>query len=183
MLLIFVFAFGYLFYKTVALKNELDQTNKELALQKEEASQQANMLLNEIDYQKSLQRPVILPKEKQVVFPEFAITLPYNKITKTLQYSISGSDMRVTSILISDHKVRQMSCSQLVRISTKNGTPYSPWEQSAGSIKFADGRTIYIIEAKAFKNNEASTEECETEVWHTIGPGTIAAQFSEMRAF
>jgi hypothetical protein len=169
---------GLLFYQTMSFGKEFDDLEARVEEEK-------TLLYNEIDYQKSLQRPVVLAKEKQVVFPEIGIALPYNEITKTLQYYMDpgNEEMRVTSTMINDREVRQMSCSQLVRISTKSGQPYSPWEKSAGSVKLADGKTVYIIEAKAFKNNEASTMECEPEVWHSIGPGLVSTEFSNMRQY
>lgn len=164
---------GVLAYQTVTLGNDIDDFKLDKSL-----------IYNEIDYQKSLLRPAIAAKEKLVVFPELGVALPYNDVTNTFQYYITGQgEMSVTSSLLVDHKTRQMSCSGLVRISTKSGTPYSPWEESAGSVKLANGKTIYIVAAKAFENNEASTKACESEVWQSITPSQVTAEFKKMRQY
>jgi hypothetical protein len=151
-----------------SFKRDLDKTNTQLS-----------MVMPEVDYQKSLHRPVVMPKEKLVAFPEMGVTLPYNDITKSLQYTYDGDNMRLTSSMLSDHTVRQMGCTDLVRINTKDNSPFNPWEEAIGSVELADGRTIYIIAAKAFKNNEASTEECATEVWTQIKPKQVAEEFKK----
>ncbi len=157
---------GYLLVKTNTLTNKFDEVSSSLI-------QQTAELYN----QKSLQRPVVLAKEKLVAFPELGVSLPHNDITKTLQYSYDGEDMRVTSSLLNDYKIRQMSCLGLVRINMKNGSAFSPWEENAGSVKLPDGRTLHIVAAKAFKNNEASTEDCAKEVWAQITPTQVVDAF------
>jgi hypothetical protein len=184
-ILVFVLVLESLFIGFLLVKSsDVVSLEKELTQQKESAETQRLRLLNEIDYQKSLQRPVILAREKLVVFPELNIALPYNDVTKTLQYSFDdGENMRVTSTRLNDSKDRQMGCSDLVRINMQDGSPFSPWEAAADSVKLSDGRTVHIIVAKAFKNNEASTEECASEVWTRITPGQLADEFKKAHAY
>lgn len=166
---------AYLTAKTITLTSQLEK-------QKQHTEEQRLGLLNEIEYQKSVRRPAILAKENQVAIPELGITLPYNEVTKTLQYT-TDVETRITSDLISDRQLRQLSCSDLVRITYKDGNPYSPWEEAAGSVKLANGKTLYIIAAKAFKNNEASSEECATEVWTRITPQQVANEFKKAQSY
>lgn len=166
------------------LSVKIADSQKELTEQKESAETQRLRLLSEIDSQKYLQRPVVLAKEKLVVFPELNVALPYNDVTKTLQYSFDdGKNLRVTSTRISDPKERQMNCTGLVRINMHDGSPFNPWEESAGSVKLSDGRTVHIIAAKAFKNNEASTEECAREVWMLITPQQLVEEFKKAQSY
>jgi hypothetical protein len=174
-------------YTIYGLSDDLGKLRVEVLAQQAQIESTRGGLYAEIDYQKSLQKPVVSPKEMLVIIPELGISLPYNETTKSLQYSyndLEGSiDTRVTSTLITDHESRQMGCSELVRISTESGTPYSPWEKSAGEVKLEDGRTIYIIEAIAFANDEASTEECASEAWINITPEQITEQFKEAKVY
>jgi hypothetical protein len=166
---------GGLFVEANSLSNKLDKTKDDQTL-----------LYNEIDYQKSLLRPVVLPKENLVVFPELKISLPYNDVTKTFQYTVDnqrGVQLGITSTLLTDHKMRQLSCSELVSVNQQDGIPFSPWEETAGTIKLADGRTLYLIAAKAFKNNEASSLECASEVWHQITPQQVVDEFKKAQTY
>lgn len=177
---------GGLFIKTVSLDNKLDKAVTELNRFRDDEAAQTRMLYNEIDYQKSLLRPVVLVKENLVLFPELKISLPYNDFTKTFQYSVdnqAGVNIGITSTLLNDHEVRQLGCSQLVRVNTKDATPFSPWEESAGSTTLADGRTIYLVSAKAFNNNEASTEECASQVWRHITPSQVVQELKKAQNY
>jgi hypothetical protein len=173
---------GLLIILLAALFLQVFHLRKDLDAVKAESS----VLYNEIDYQKSLSRPVVAARDNQVVFPELKIALPYNDVTKTLQYSVDDrSDVgaSVTSTLLTDHKVRQMNCSQLVRFTFTDGHPFSPWEESAGSVRLADGRTLYMVAAKAFRNKEASTLECAAEVWHNVTPARIVEEFKKAQTY
>jgi hypothetical protein len=140
---------------------------------------QINRLAADIDGDNSLQHPVVMAKEKLIAFPEIGITLPYNDVTKTFLYTYDGENVRVTSTMLNDHKQRQMSCAELVRISMRSGTPYSPWEETANAVALPDGRTMHTIAAKAFKNNEASTLACASEVWIQTNPQQVADEFKK----
>jgi len=180
---------GFLFYKSNSLERKLGTAVSDLHKLQEYDKQQDRSVQSTVDYSMSLQRPAVMVKENLVAIPELKITLPYNNITKTLLYSMDdiepddSNDLRVTSTHITDTEERQLSCSGLVRINMKSGTPYSPWEETAGSVKLSDGRTLHIVAAKAFKNNEASTKECETEVWHQITPKQVADEFKKAVAY
>ncbi len=175
---------GCLFVKASSLDNKINQTVVDL---REDEAAQSRMLYNEIDYQKSLQRPTLLAKENLLLFPELKITLPYNDVTKTLQYSAedqAGIVASITSTLLDDHKERQLGCSWLVGVNLKDGKPLSPWDEAAGSVKLSDGRTLYIVAAKAFKDNEgSSTEECATEAWRFITPKQVADEFKKAQSY
>lgn len=172
-----VILFGVVFQ----LRNSTNKTAAEL-------KQQNLQFIGEVNYQKSQLRPIILPKEKLVVFPELNISLPYNLVTKTLQYNFDEeSNLRVTSTLINEPYAGEMSdmqisCAELVRINPSSGTPYSPWEEAAGSVQLGGEKTIHIITAKAFKNNQASTEECARKVWLQVTPQQVADEFKKAQS-
>ncbi len=162
------------------LQEETEALKDTLRVQATYQQNQNNQISNEINTIKSLKNPIVTPEDKKLVFPELAFALPYNDVTKTLQYIYDdGINMNITSTLINDSKERQMSCSWLVRVNTQNDSAYSPWEESAGSVKLDDGRTLYIVAAKAYKNHEASTEECASEVWTQITPLQVADEFKK----
>jgi hypothetical protein len=172
---VLIAAIVYLVVKTNSLTSDLTSSKAQLTQQSQAQNQK---LLNEIDNQASLLRPTVLVKDQLVAFPELGLALPYDKVSKTLQYTVDDNgDARVTSTLLVDHKDRQLSCSQLVRVSTVKSEVYSPWEEAAGTLKLPDGKMVYIVAAKSFKNNQASTQECATEVWTQITPQKVADEF------
>lgn len=185
-----IFGFGLSLIVLGSLVSTINSISTELSRQKQTAEEQQIKLESEIEAQKLLRRPVVMVKENRVAFPELNITLPYNSVTRTLQYLANdppfgdGKDTRITSELATDtSELRQMNCTDLVRINFEDGSPYSPWEESAGSVKLANGKTLYIVATKAFKNHEASTEECTTEVWKLITPQQIAEEFKKAESY
>ena len=140
-------------------------------------------LRSELTIAASMERPSLIATNDTLAFPEFHIAIPFNDKSKTLLYSIDPEgDIRVTSSLTVDTEVRQLSCNELVRISLTRSTPYSPWEESAGSVTLGDGRTLHIIASKAYKNDQASTEEC-AQVWQQFTPQQAAETFKQARAY
>lgn len=170
-----IVAVVYLIVKTNSLSAELKTSKANLTQQIQTQNQK---LLNEIGHQASLLRPAVIAKDQLVAFPELGLALPYDNVSKTLQYTVDDNgDVRVTSTLLVDHKDRQLSCSELVRVSTTKSEVYSPWEEAAGTLKLPDGKLVYIVAAKSFKNNQASTQECATEVWTQLTPQKVADEF------
>ena len=178
--------FVYLFLVMRDLRQGLNDTRAQLNQQEDRSTS----LQDEIDHQRSLLRPVVLAEKELIAFPELKITLPYNSVTKFLQYYYDGdepesnsSDIIVSSTLLNDRIDRQMDCLELVRVSLEGRSPRSSWEEVAGSINLSDGRTLHVIAAKAYSNNEASTAECADEVWTMITPEQVAAEFRKARSY
>jgi uncharacterized protein (DUF952 family) len=175
---------AFLLLTTGYLLLERRDFSHQLAEVRQDANEQANLLKFEIDTQKALQRPVVFLKDSTSAIPELRLALPYNDVTKTLQYSYDNEgNVRVTSTLINDRMLRQISCTDLVRATVKDGTVYSPWEEDSGSVKLSDGRTLHIYAARAYKNDQASTEACAEEVWKQITPQQVAAEFKKAHAY
>lgn len=165
-------AIGYLLVQDRSIQKKITDNEERTAILTGTALQQISM-----------QSPVVLPREKLIAFPELGIALPYNDITKNLKYyTHDNNDFRVSSTILQDLEMRQLSCTELVRINTQSPDPYNPWEEAAGSVTLANGKTIHIIAAKAFANNEASTEECASEVWGLVTPQMVAAEFQKAQA-
>jgi len=144
---------------------------------------QMETVLNDLQSQAVTSQPAIDVSDNTIAFPEMRIKLPYNNITKTLRYTTDGEMLRVGSSLITDHKIRQLGCSELVRVSLKGGPVYSPWEEQAGSVTLADGRELHLYAAKAFANDQASSKECADEVWIKIKPSQVAEAFKEAQSY
>jgi len=174
-LTLFFVLFGFMFIKLNNVHTQLDDVKTEMV-------KQNSLIMNEINSQKSLLRPVVDIENNSIVIPEAGIKLPYNDITKTFQYSYDSGEygyLRVTSTLISDNIERQLSCSELALISFSNGSAINPWTEASGSVKLSDSRILFIISPIAYENNEASTTACETEVWTTISPKVVAEEFKK----
>lgn len=167
---------AFLLVKTHILNNRLNETQAT-------SEMQIGRLQAAIGNQKTMQRPVIIADKQLVVFPELKAALPYNNVTKHLQYYVDDqANLRVTSALLNDYAERQLSCDELVRVGAV-AKPLSPWESAVGSVTLAEGRTLSIVAAKAFKNNQASTLECETEVWTQVSPSQVADEFKKAQAY
>jgi cell division protein FtsL len=157
----------------------------------EETGGRISELEGKVAFQRSLLRPAIDAKADKVVFPELGVALPYNSVTKSLQYSSdsdnidSGEDLfiRVTSTNINDYEISQMGCDELLFVSTKDAPLINPWVEDAGSVKLANGTTLYMQAAKAFANNEGSTEHCKQDAWLAIQPQTVADEFKKAVAY
>jgi hypothetical protein len=168
---------GYLLAERTAL-------SRDLADERQSTNDRFNLMSNEMDEQKALLRPAVSAKDNTVAIPELNITLPYNTLTKTLQYSTDESNnIRVTSTLVVDHAPRQLDCGELLRVSFVNTTVYDPWEEVAGEVKLADGRTLHIIAARAYENNEASTKGCVDIAWKSVTPLQMADEFKKAQSY
>jgi hypothetical protein len=165
----------------VKLNRTVNHLKAQVAEQADTANLNKSLALNEIDYQKSLLRPAVSANGSQVLFPELRLALPYDNISKTLQYGVEDDgSVDITSTRLTDHTTtRQLSCDQLVRLDVHSGTPRSPWERQSSKLNLKDGKTAYVMVGVAFKNNEASTEECATQVWHDITPQQVADEFDQ----
>jgi hypothetical protein len=172
-----------------SLKNDITTANSAASVQKENDESQTRLLLGQLNYKSSLSSVAIQPENNSVALHDLRIKLPYNDVTKYLKYSFDGNteagggNYRVTSSLLNDQETRQLSCDWLLRINLSDGNPYSPWEESAGSVKLDDGRTIYLIAAKGFANEEASTAECASEVWTQVTPQQVADEFKKAQSY
>ena len=174
-----------LIFMAISMNSKFENVNKEIAsLKQADENQQA---MNYYMLQSALadQVPVTLPKEKLVVFPDLGFALPYNDVTRTLRYTTYGNNTNVSSTDTIDQPTpdKQLGCSQLVRVSTTDGNPYSPWEESAGSVTLSNGKTLYFIAAKAFENNEASTMRCAKDVWITMTPQKVVDELKKATAY
>jgi len=171
--------FGLVFAKLYNVEQDLKEAQTQI-------SEQSSLLFNEIDIQKSLLRPIVDAENKTVIIPEVGIKLPYNDITKTLQYSYEGGEngfLRITSTLISDRESnRQLGCSELAIVDFDNGDPINPWTESGGSTVLDDGRTLYIVSPIAYENNEGSTLDCKSEVWLQINPEQVREELKKAEA-
>lgn len=167
----------------------LDQIrmSRDITKLQQQSDQRVGDLEADINALQTEQRPALAYKENKLVIPELKITLPYNDITKSLRYSYDEQDndqnARVTSSLVGQQPEQQLSCNELVRLSFRNAIPYNPWEEKAGDIKLTDGRTLHIIAAKAFANNEASTEGCVDIAWARITPQQVAAELRKAESY
>jgi len=170
-----------------ALLTYLFIDNQRIKQQIDDASMDYNLLSSEIINQKSLLRPVVSPKENLVIIPELDIALPYNDITKTLQYySDDGIYYRFTSTQTNQYNdagLRQLSCMELSRINFEDGNPFSPWEVGAGSVKLADGRELFITKPIAIEREEASTTDCEKWEWTSLHPDQVAEEMQKATSY
>lgn len=152
------------------------------------------LLNNNLDYQKSLLKPALNIQENTLAFPELKIQIPYDNVSNTLVYNnkfLKDEDtlkyeegLSVSSTLVGeDPYMAQLSCRQLVRLSFVNGTPYNPWEEYSGEVILEDGRTLYIIKAIAYENNEASSAYCPQTSWSQINPDQVAELFKQARSY
>mgnify|MGYP000153249296 CR=1 FL=1 len=160
----------------VILGIELNRQKTAFRENQEAVNDQVFMLQREVDLQKQMLRPVFRPSDGRLVLPEANISLPYNEITKYLQYSEDlNGNIRFTSALVSDYEPqRQLNCTELARINFTDGTPYSPWEDYSGEVQLENGQTMYIISAVAFESNEGTTEVCAEDVWLQVTPQQVA---------
>lgn len=174
-----VFTIGYFVWRTQSLSHELNNYIGEQFMRDSIAQDRLSM-----------QKPVIMPKEKLVVFPELNVALPYNDVTKTLSYTYDPGDgdqntanIRVSSTLAKDPKLsRQIDCTSLTRVNLNFGSAYSPWEEESGSVELGNGQKIFLVKSRAYKNNEGSTEECASEVWTQITPEQVVAEFKKAQS-
>jgi hypothetical protein len=165
-------AIGYLFTHVKSMNDSLAETTDKVLL-----------LSGTVQDNYTTQSPAIMPRENLVAFSDLGFAIPYNEITKSLRYnSYNGIDTYVSSTQVIDTKARQISCTELVRINTESDEKYSPWEESAVSVKLSNGKTIHIFAAKAFANDEASTMGCGEEVWGILSPKMVAAEFQNAQA-
>lgn len=183
------FVIALLYSRIVNLDNVTANLKQEQAKLSEQIETERRFLLGQIDAKNALTPVATDAVNRKVYIPEAGIALPYNDITKTLRYSldspeyIAEANIRLTSTLVSDVEERQLSCIDLVRVSFVSGEPYSPWEESAGSVELSDGRTMHIIMAKAYENEEASTLACASEVWSNATPELVAAELANAESY
>lgn len=163
-------AIGYLGY-------ELTRSNTKIKMLAEEADFRSDMLYNEIDNQNAWLKPTLMPEQNRLAIPELRISLPYNAVTATLRYTFDDTYLRVGSTLVTDHALRQMSCSELVLVTLGDGAALNPWTESAGSVTLSDNSTLSLIKSIAFENNEASTLACASDAWIFITPEQIVEEF------
>lgn len=127
---------------------------------------------------------VIDPIASVVYIPELRIKLPYNVVTKTIQYSprmdqkgAETEELDVSSAkYIAPEKMTRVNCSDLVRLKVEaQPSPYNPNEK-ATSVNLVDGRTLQIYEA-------INQDEC-TDSWSTtISPSTLASEFKQAQSY
>jgi hypothetical protein len=167
-----IIAIGFLSADRVHQSRKLDDASTQIAL-----------IHNEMENTNALLKPAVSAKENRVYFPEIKLSLPYNDVTKYLQYSYDSKDTSISSALVSDRVMRQLDCTQLVRLNFNDNRPYSPWEELAGSVKLQDGRTMNIFAAKAFESNEGSTADCPKEVWQQVTPQQVGDAFKSAESY
>lgn len=158
------------------LLTQLQSTNKKLESYKNESTALNSIIAGNL----SMQRPTVLPREKLIAITELDIALPLNDLTKTMRYSTTnGEDYYFGSTDVQDSKMRQLSCTELVRINTNSDQQYNPWEEPTVTVNLANGKSIHVFAMKAFANDEASTLECGHEVWNIITPQMFVEEFQK----
>lgn len=136
------------------------------------------MAINESQWAREAIKPLYNSAKNTLMMPELGIEMPYNDISKTIEYVVDGDNIRVTSNLLVDYSYsRQMSCTQVLRVNFKSDEVYNPWEELYASVDLGGEKKMHLLTIKPFKNNEGSTEECEKEVWNRTTPKQIADEF------
>lgn len=157
---------------------ELTATEQLLTEQASAIEANRMMALNEVQSEREAIQPFYNPAKNSLLLPELGIELPYNETTKTLRYVVDGENIRITSTLLVDYSYsRSMSCTQALRVNFTSDEVYNPWEELAATVDLSDGRKMHLLNIKAFKNNEGSTQECADEVWNRITPKQLVDEF------
>src|SRR6185503_19647321 len=120
------------------------------------ASENVQLVYNEIDGNNQSFSLSVLPKENKLYLAELNLTIPFNQMTRSVRYynEERNGNIRISSSLMTDHTVHTQSCYDMVRLKIE-ATPdaYSPSQPLYATVNLADGRNLQIY--------ASTTKECQ----------------------
>lgn len=168
---------GFVAYEAIHMRNKIDLLNAQLATNIARAEFDKQRILSDLDTNQHLLSLAVLAQPNRLYLPELGVVLPLNSITRSAQYYVDTAtsetepNIRISSTLAPDHKIRTQSCTDMVRLKVED-TPnaYSPSQPHYATVKLSDGRILQIYAS-------VKPEECK-QAWATVSPEQLAMEFA-----